>query len=457
MLPQSVVAYLEAHRQEHLETLFELLRIASIANYDDDGCDRAVAWLTQHLKTMGFAVKVFPTPGKPNILAERTENNNAPTLLIYGHYDVQPPDPLALWETPPFEPTVRDGWIYARGADDDKGQLFAHLMAIDAWQKAAGGVPVNLKIFLEGEEEICSPNMEAFLADHRQKLSADAAVISDSAFFADGLPSLTYALRGLVYTEVTVFGPDCDLHCGLHGGPVVNPIHALSHMIAQMHDTKGRITLPGFYDDVLPLSDTERRSWAALQFDPQTYAAEIGVNELAGGEEDFSCLERLWARPTLDCNGIVGGYTAQGAKSILPSQASAKLSMRLVPHQDPDKIVEGFRQFISEHTPAGVRVHVAQPTTTRAVLLDQNSRAMKAAKLALQETFDQREPVMIRCGASVPITELIQRYLGIDAVLLGFGLPEDRLHSPNERFKLDQLYRAAAACAAFYQNLAELS
>ncbi len=453
MIPNAVRKYLESHRAEHLEKLFELLRIPSISNRDDGECERAAKWVKAYLEDIGLEAEVAETGGRPSVLGRFRVGDDAPTVLIYGHYDVQPPEPLELWDSPPFEPAVRDGWIIARGADDDKGQLFTHLAALEAYQRTAGAPPVNVKVFIEGEEEIGSPNLEAFVSAHREELSADAAVISDSAFFADGIPSITYALRGLAYVELTVRGPERDIHSGVHGGAVANPANALAKMVAQMHDTDGRVTIPGFYDDVLPLDPAERDAWEALPFDESAYAADLKLDALGGGEAGYSVLERLWARPTLDCNGIVGGYTAPGAKTIIPAQASAKISMRLVADQRPERIVEGFRRFVAERTPPGVTADVRVAAEARPVVLATDSPAMTAGKDACAEAFG-REPAFIRCGASVPVTELIQRVLHMDAVLLGFGLPSDRPHSPNERFRLDHFHRGALAAAAFLQNMA---
>lgn len=456
MLNQAVQQYLQENRPQHLAKLMELLAIPSIANNDDNCCRQAADWLGEHLKSLGLDVDIVATDGKPNVIASLHVSDAAPTVLIYGHYDVQPPDPLELWQSPPFVPTVRDGWLYARGADDDKGQLFAHLMAIEAWQRAGGGLPVNVKVFAEGEEEIGSPNLELFIATHKDALTADVAVISDSAFFAEGMPSITYSLRGLAYVELSVEGPDRDIHSGVYGGAVANPANAIAKMVGQMHDADGRVTVPGFYDDVVPLTDRELQAWSQLPFDEAAYRADLGVDRLAGGEKDASPLVRMWGRPTLDCNGIVGGYTGPGCKTIIPARASAKISMRLVPDQDPAKIVAGFKQFAAEGTPPGIKSAVSVLAEARPVLLTTDSPAMSAAKEAYREGFG-REPAMIRCGASVPVTELIQRLLGLDAVMMGFGLPEDRLHSPNERFSLQQLYGGAATSAAFLGNLAAQS
>jgi len=452
MLPSSVSEYLRAHQQPALEKLMEWLRIPSVANdKDSDACQRAAEWLRAYLEELGLEAQVVPTSNKPNVIASARVDESLPTLLIYGHYDVQPADPLELWQSDPFRPEVRDGCLYARGASDDKGQFFTHLMAIEAFQRGAGGLPVNLKVFVEGEEEIGSPDLEPFMADRLGQLEADGAVISDGGFFAEGLPSIMYSLRGLVYVEVTFRGPERDLHSGQHGGAVMNPINALAKLVAAMHDASGRVTVPGFYDDVVELTDAERAEWAALPFDEQAYAKSLGVEALSGGEQGLGVLERRWGRPTLDCNGIVGGYGGVGAKTIIPASASAKISMRLVPDQVPEKIVAGFKRFVAEHTPPGIRAEVEVHAGARPLRLARDSAAMEAARRAYLEAFG-RLPAMIGCGASVPIGELFQRLLGLDVVLLSFGLPDDNVHSPNERFRLDQLYRGAVAAAAFMHH-----
>ena len=454
MIDPAVREYIEVRRGEQLERLFELLSIPSVANVQasPDPCETCATWLADYLGNLGIEARVVPTAGKPAVLAATPYAAEKPTLLVYGHYDVQPAEPLELWHTQPFQPVVRDGYIYARGANDDKGQLFAHLLAIEAYRATGTDLPVNLKLLFEGEEEIGSPNLEPFIESHRAELAADAAVISDSEFYADDIPALTYALRGLAYAEITFTGPSADVHSGLHGGALTNPVNALAALLAGLHAADGRVTLPGFYDNVLPVTNDEREQWHSLPFDERQYAASLGVDALGGGEKAFSVMERRWARPTLDCNGIVGGHTAEGSKTIIPSRAGAKISMRLVSHQDPEEIVAALRQFVSDHTPPGIRSRLDVHATSRPVTLDTDSPAMRAAQAALEEAFGH-SPAMIRCGASVPVTELLQRLLGLDAVLMGFGLPDDNLHSPNERFKLDQLYRGATAAAAFMQNL----
>jgi len=452
MLRRSVVEYLEAHREEHLARLMEFLRIPSVANTRPDDCRRCAEWLAERLEELGLEAQVAEGGGPPNVLARAHVDDTAPTLLVYGHYDVQPPDPLEQWHSDPFEPVVRDESLFARGASDDKGPLMAHLAAIEAFRQAGDALPVNLKLFAEGEEEIGSPHLEGFLAEHAEMLAADAAVISDSEFFAPDVPSITYALRGLAYVEVRLHGPSADIHSGLHGGAVTNPINALARMLAEMHDADGRVTVPGFYDDVRPTSDAERAEWDKLPFDESEYARSLGVGALGAGEKGLPVLERRWGRPTLDANGIVGGYTDKGSKTIIPASASAKISMRLVPDQDPAKVVAGFREFVAAHTPPGVTAEVHVNAEARPVLLPLDSPAMDAGRAAMAEAFG-RAPAMIRCGASVPVTEVIQRLLGLDAVLLGFGLPDDRIHSPNERFRLSQFHGGCLAAAAFLRNL----
>ena len=455
MVDPKVKARLDDHRDQHMEKLFELLRFAAIANNDDDQCPKCAAWLAEYLEQIGLSASIMPTDGgKDVVFAEGPADPDRPTLLIYGHYDVQPPDPLDEWLSDPFEPVVRDGNVYARGASDDKGQLFSHLMAIDAWLHAAGRTPVNIKVLVEGEEEIGSPSLEPFVRASAHLLSADAAVISDSAFFAPDVPSILTGLRGLAYVEISVKGPRADVHSGINGGLVANPINALARIVAAMHDDTGRVTLPGFYDAVLTPSDRELAEWDKLPFDRAGYAESMGAPSLGGGERDLPPLTRRWARPTLDANGIVGGYTGPGAKTIIPAEASVKISMRLVPDQDPEKIAAAMQQFIAANTPEGVTAEMSLHSTGRPVLLDAAGSAIQAARAAMSEAFG-REATFIRCGASIPVTELFQRLLGLDAAMMGFGLPDDGPHSPNEKFALAHLHGGAVASAAFMAELAD--
>jgi len=454
MLSDATKHYLESHKREHLAELLELLAIPSISLNSDDGCDRAAAWLERRLRGLGMKAQVLRTGGKSNVIADLRVADGLPTVLFYGHYDVQAAEPLNLWESPPFRPEVRDGWIYARGADDDKGQLYTHLMAVEAMLRT-DGLPVNVRIFLEGEEELGSPGLESFIEAHRDPLACDAAVVSDSAFFARDTPSVTYAFRGLVCVELTLTGPGTDLHSGHYGGAVTNPVNALAAMIAGMHDESGRVALNGFYRDVSEAGEQEVRAWRRLGFDEARLAEELKVESLSGGEKSRGVLERLWSRPTLDCNGISGGGTGKDARTIVPATAMAMISMRLVPDQDPDRAVECFRRFIAHHTPPGIKARVRVTAKARPLLLDWNSPALKAACQACAEAFGA-EPALIRSGCSVPVTDLLHRLLGADLALLSFGLPEDHIHGPNERFPLEHLYRGAAAVAAFMQNYARL-
>ena len=454
MLPPQVADYLNLHRKDSLYSLFELLRIPSIANDTSrpDRCMEAAEWVAGRLSGLGFDAEILPTAGRPAVAGDLHVRDTAPTLLVYAHYDVQPAEPLDEWHSPPFEPQLRDGRIYARGASDDKGPLVAYLAAAEAWVRN-GGPPVNLRFFVEGEEEVGSPNVEPFVAEHRDRLAADAAVVADTMFFRPGLPSITYGLRGLAYFQITIEGPSRDLHSGLYGGGVVNPANALAGIAASLHDAKGRIAIEGFYDDVVETTDAERESWAALPFDAGEFAAEAGVEALAAGDADV--IERVWARPSLDINGIVGGYTQPGSKTIIPARASAKVSIRLAPRQDPQRVVAAFRRHVAAATPVGVRSSVAVHATARPVLVPPDSPGVRAARAALSEAFGTPpEPVLIRCGASVPVTEVLQRLLGVAPVMIGCQSPDDRLHSPNEKYGLDMFERTAVAAAALMQNVA---
>ena len=457
MLPEAVSDYLESHWDHHLDGLLEFLRFPSVANdrSTPDPCARCAAWLAGRIQSLGLPAEVIPTAGKPAVLAgDLSAGEGRPTLLAYAHYDVQPPDPLDQWESDPFEPAIRDGAIHARGASDDKGPLWAILMAVEAWRQAGGGLPVNLKLFFEGEEEVGSPNVEAFLEAYRDRLGADAAVVADSLFFARDLPSITYGLRGICYFEVTFSGPGRDLHSGSHGGPVANPAMALAAMVAALHDSDGRVTIDGFYDDVEPVTDAERQAWAGLPFDERKYAASLGVSGFAGGERGLPVLERLWGRPTVECNGIHGGYTGPGSKTIIPASASAKISMRLVPRQDPPRIVDAFRTFVAEHTPAGIRSDAKVFAAARPVLVPPDSDIIRIGRDAMREAFG-RDAALVRCGASVPVTEVIRRILGADPLVLGVGLPDDNLHAPNEKYELDMLRGVSRTMAALLGRLAE--
>jgi acetylornithine deacetylase/succinyl-diaminopimelate desuccinylase-like protein len=451
--------FAQSHRDEFLAELEAFLTIPSVSTQPEHKPDieRAAAWLRDRLLEAGFPqAEVMPTAGHPVVYAEwMAAGANAPTVLVYGHYDVQPPDPLDLWETPPFEPTVIGDDLFARGASDDKGQLYVHVKAAEAFKETEGAPPVNVKCIFEGEEESGSPSLEPFIREHKELLEADVAVISDTGMLSKETPSIVYGLRGLAYVEVAVTGPDHDLHSGIYGGAVLNPLNALCAMIAQLHDEKGHITIPGFYDRVRELSEEERAELAEAPFDRDEWLAEAGV-KTDWGEPEYTIIERTSARPTLDVNGIWGGYIEPGAKTVLPSQAFAKISMRLVPDQDPKRIAGLFRDHFEEIAPEAVDVEVRELHGGDPAIVDRESPAVQAASQAYAEAFG-KEPLLVRRGGSIPVVATFQQVLGLETVLMGFGLPDDRLHSPNEKFHLPNFYRGIEAAIHFMQALSESS
>ncbi|MCB1161784.1 MAG: dipeptidase [Candidatus Latescibacteria bacterium] len=444
-----VIAAIRAAADRQRAELFELLSIPSISADPAHKPDvqRAAQWLLAKLQGMGIRSEVVPTPGHGIVYGEHLATEGAPTVLLYGHYDVQPVDPLNLWTTPPFEPTIRDGKVFARGSSDDKGQVLCHLLAIEAFMEATGGLPVNLKIVIEGEEEVGSPNLTPFVEASRERLACDAVMVSDSAFFAKGVPSIVYGLRGLAYMEVIAHGPNRDLHSGSYGGAVANPADALAGMIAALHDEDRRIAVPGFYDKVRQLTPAEREEYTRLPHDEEAYMADLGVDGLQG-EAGFSTLERLSARPTLEVNGIWGGYMGEGAKTVLPAYAGAKISCRLVPDQDPDDIAARVEKRLRELAPAGIRLEFVRHHGGRPYLAAPDSPFVEAGKGALEAAFGKR-PVMTREGGSIPVVEAFGRLLGAPAVLMGLGLPDDNLHSPNEKLDLEQFHKGIEAAAQF--------
>ncbi len=451
MLKQ-VLKSIEARRGLAVEDLKRFLRIPSVSTKPEHAadCERCAHWLAEQLRETGLVASVEPTGGHPVVMVRNEHREGRLTVLVYGHYDVQPPEPLELWTTPAFEPTVRNGAVYARGAVDDKGQVWAHVEAIRAWQEH-GDVPVNLILLIEGEEEIGSENLERFVASRRHELKADIAVVSDTNQFARGVPSITYGLRGLVYMEVFLTGASHDLHSGLYGGAVPNPANVLCELLATLHDAEGRVSITGFYEDVIPLSAAEREAWARLPFDEAGLMRELGLSALSG-EAGYSTLERRWARPTCDINGITAGYHGHGAKTVIASKASAKVSMRLVPGQEPAKIQAAFEKTLRERCPKNVKIEFAQHGLSAAVLVEMDSPAMKLAARAVEIGFGAK-PVMMREGGSIPVVGLIKAALGIDTLLVGFGLPDDRVHSPDEKFDLDGLYHGTRTAAALYAEL----
>lgn len=411
---------------------------------------RTADWLAKHVHSIGVHnVSVVPTAGHPIVYAEhRSENPDAPTILFYGHYDVQPVDPIDLWTTPPFQPTVRDGKVFARGATDDKGQVFLHIKAIESLLNH-GPLPINIKLLIEGEEEIGSPNLSHFVTSNVERLACDAVVVSDTAMFAPGQPSLVMGLRGLAYVQIDVTGPNRDLHSGAYGGPVANPLNALCQIIASMKDPEtGAIAIEGFYNSVMELTDVEFAEFNSLGYSDKGLMADVGVASLSG-EHNRTTLEKLWSRPTLDVNGIGGGYQAAGAKTVLPSKAMAKVSMRLVPNQRSADIVELVKQHVAKVTPAGVVATVTDLHGANPVLVKRSAPAMDAAARALTETFSS-PCVYQREGGSIPVVELFDHVLGVPTVLMGFGLSTENLHSPNEHFHLTNFHKGIEAAIRFY-------
>lgn len=448
-------AYLEANKDRFLDELFGLIRIPSISSISDHKPDMLRAaeyWKETMLKAGADRAEIIPTAGNPVVYGEKIIDPAKPTVLVYGHYDVMPVDPLNLWTSPPFEPEVRDGKIFARGADDDKGQAFMHAKAFEAMVQT-GTLPCNVKFMIEGEEEIGSPNLEKFCAEHKAMLKADVILVSDTGMIAQDIPSITVGLRGLAYLEVEVTGPNRDLHSGLFGGAVANPINVLSKMIASLTDENNRITIPGFYDKVLELTAGERAEMAKAPFNLDEYKKAIDIAEVCG-EAGYSTMERTGIRPTLDVCGIWGGYTGEGAKTVLPSNASAKISMRLVPHQDHEEISELFEKHFMQIAPPYVKVKVTNLHGGQGYVSPTDTREYMAASRAYETTFGKK-PVPVRSGGSIPIISTFERVLGIKSILMGFGLESDAIHSPNENYPLFNFYKGIETIPYFYRFYCE--
>ncbi|HTP81174.1 MAG TPA: dipeptidase [Bacteroidota bacterium] len=451
---EQILSYVGTNHDRYLQELREFLAIPSVSSQSDHNADtrRCAEWVAAQMRGVGLQnVRLFDTPGHPVVFGEWNGAPGKPTVLFYGHYDVQPVDPLNLWTSPPFEATVRGSNLYARGSADDKGQVFIHLKALEAYFRNGGVLPVNIKWVIEGEEEVGSENLNAFVKGHRDLLKADLVLISDSAMFAKGVPSVCYGLRGLAYMEVEVTGPNTDLHSGSFGGSVHNPIQALSEMIAGLHDRNGRITVKNFYDDVRPLSKTERAAYRKLPWSDAAYAKKLGLKTLYG-EKGFTTLERLWARPTLECNGIWGGYTGEGAKTVLPAKAFAKISMRLVPDQSYARAAKLFERHIRSIAPKSVRVDVRTLHGAEPAITPIDSPGVRAAVAALEKGFGKK-PLYQREGGSIPIVIDFKRILGLDSVLLGFGLPDENSHAPDEFINLDNFFGGIRTAAHFYDEL----
>jgi acetylornithine deacetylase/succinyl-diaminopimelate desuccinylase-like protein len=454
---QDVFNHLDENEAGYLEELKEYLRIPSVSTDPEYKADvlRCSEFLLGKLEAAGLEAAVIETDGNPMIYAEWTKAAGKPTVLFYGHYDVQPADPIEEWRNPPFEPTEEGDLLVCRGATDDKGQSFTHLKAVEALLETRGELPVNVKFLVEGEEEIGGHGIEKFvIEDAGNRLTCDAVFVSDTSLFAPGQPSLLYGLKGLAYMELKVTGPNRDLHSGTFGGAVANPGNALTQIIAQLQDPKtGKILIPGFYDDVLPLESWEREEFAKLPFDEAAYIADLGVSELFG-EQGYSTLERAWGRPTCDVNGIYGGYHGEGAKTVIPAWAGAKVSMRLVPNQDPAKIARLFSDYVQAIAPTGVEVEVSDLHGAEPVLVDIQGPIADAAMVAQEEVWGAR-PVRVREGGSIPIVATFSKVLNVPVLLIGHGLPDDRLHAPNEKFNISHFYKGIRTIVRLLDEVGE--
>ena len=456
-MPSSSIQYLKANKEPFLEGLKNLLRIPSISTLPEHKPDirRAAESIAGELRSMGMhGVEVIDgKPGSnPLVYAEWLDAPGKPTLLLYGHYDVQPPDPLDEWKSPPFEPTIRGNNIFARGASDDKGQTYILIKAVECFLRSEGKLPVNIKFLIEGEEEVGGAHIEAYVPANRSRLKADAAVVCDTEMFAKGLPTLTTGLRGLVYTEVEARGASHDLHSGLYGGTAPNPMQALAEIIARLKGPDGKIRIPGFYQKVRRPSRKELDAWKRLPFKESEFLKkEVGSTALTG-EQNFSVLERVWARPTLEVHGIRGGFTAEGAKTVIPAVGLAKISMRLVPDMNPKEVVRQFTAAVKKNTPRGIKTAVRVISTAPASLVSTDSPYIEAAAKALESVF-KKKTVYMRSGGSIPIVGLFQQHLKVPGIMMGFGLPDDRLHSANEKFHLPNFYGGIESVIRYFEIL----
>ncbi|MBN3034259.1 MAG: dipeptidase [Bacteroidales bacterium] len=454
---ENIRNYIQDHKERFLEELFGLIRIPSISSESEKKPEMIRAaeyWKKLLLDAGADHAEMMPTEGNPVVYGEKLADPSAPTVLVYGHYDVMPVDPVDLWKTPPFEPEVREGKIFARGADDDKGQAFMQAKAFEYLVKT-GTLPCNVKFMIEGEEEVGSPSIAKWCKEKKDMLKADIILVSDTSMIAEDIPSITTGLRGLCYMEVEVTGPNRDLHSGLFGGAVANPANVLAKMIASLTDEKHRITIPGFYEDVLAVREEERNMLGRAPFDLQAYRKALDIHDVCG-EEGYSTLERTGIRPSLDVNGIWSGYTGEGAKTVIPSKAYAKISMRLVPNQDHHKIAELFQKHFISLAPPYVRVKVTALHGGQAYVSPIDMVAYRAAEKAYEDTWN-RKPVPVRSGGSIPIISTFEQVLGIKSILMGFGLESDAIHSPNENFPLAQLYRGIETIVHFYGHFAHMS
>lgn len=456
-----IKTYIDENKDRFLEELMEILRIPSVSadsRHKADMLTMAAVMKDKLLDAGADVVEICETAGHPIVFAEKILDESLPTVLVYGHYDVQPPDPLDLWDSPPFEPVIKktdihpEGAIFARGADDDKGQMFMHVKALEV-MKNTFGVPCNVKFLIEGEEEVGSDNLETFVRENREQLKSNVVLISDTSMYAKDVPSLTVGLRGLSYLEVEVTGPNRDLHSGLYGGAVANPINILCNMIASLTDENNRVTIPGFYDDVVELSKEEREDLARAPFDVEEYKKAIDLSDVYG-EEGYSTLERTSIRPTLDVNGIWGGYTGEGAKTVIASKAYAKISMRLVPNQDSDKITKLFQQHFESIAPDAVKVKVSPHHGGEPLVTPTDSPEYQAARKAMHDSFG-KDPIPFRGGGSIPIVAMFEKELGVKTILMGFGLDSDAIHSPNEHYGIYNYLKGIETIPMFYKYYSE--
>jgi acetylornithine deacetylase/succinyl-diaminopimelate desuccinylase-like protein len=456
----AVLGRVDAGLDQARERLFELLRIPSVSTQPEHKPDIqcAAEWLRSQLAGLGFKVAIKPTAGHPVVLGHHPgpAGTKAPCVLFYGHYDVQPPDPLDRWTSPPFEPQLVDGprgqRMVGRGTADDKGQVMMFVEALRAWTEAGGGIPTPVTVLLEGEEEMGSPSLEPFLAANKPALAADFALISDTEMWDIDTPALTTRVRGMCNCEITLKGPRLDLHSGLFGGSALNPINALARILGDLHDERGRVRIPGFYDAVKEISPEQQAEWQALGFDEDAFLRGVGLSA-PSGEQGMPALLRLWARPTADVNGISGGYTGKGSKTIIPSEASAKMSFRLVPDQDPQAVFEAFQRFVADRLPRGAQVSYQAFGMAPGMEIATDTPWVQAARAALQQEYG-RPAVMMGCGGSIPVVEQIKRTLGIDSLLMGFGLDDDQIHSPNEKFDMRCFHRGTRSHALLLGKLA---
>lgn len=448
--------YLDKTEKKRHADLFKLLAFPSVSAQPKHKKDVAACgdWVRKHLSKIGFKAKLHKTKGHPIVYAEYMVDKDLPTVLYYGHYDVQPPEPLNLWKSPPFKADVRSGYIYARGATDDKGQTFTHIKGLEAIIKATGTLPINVKFLIEGEEETHSVNLPQFLKKNKKMLKADICVISDTSQFSKELPAVTFGLRGIASTEVFVYGPNRDVHSGSYGGAIANPVNILCQLVGQLHDKNCKVTVPGFYTGVKPVTRWLKQQYKKLPFKEAEYKKSLGVPALHG-EKGYSIFERTWDRPTLDVNGITGGYQGDGAKTIIPSHASCKITMRLVPNQDPHDICNKLEKYLKKIAPKSVRLKVDKHGGAKGVVVPSDGPWLEAAARAIKKGF-RKEPVFMKEGGSIPIVGDFKTILGLDTLLIGFGQADDNIHSPNERFRIRDFERGCRTAAALPFELAEV-